>query len=243
MVAVALAVLAAGGPVRAEEPPAVVLELFTSEGCSSCPPAEELFDQLVGEPGAPVALEFHVNYWNKLGWTDPYSKPEWSQRQGRYAAVGGSEEIYTPQALVDGAHPCVGGDGEKVRRGLDAARAKAHDARVRLKVGTPAGGKLPVELEYDMSQKMEKPTLVVALTEDALESDVSGGENAGRKLSHQRVVRALVTPSTEESVGTHATHVDLPAAGAAAHLGVAAFLQDARMRIHGAAFARPANGK
>lgn len=225
-------------PLHAAPPPPVVIELFTSEGCSSCPPAEELFARLVDEPGV-IALGFHVDYWNKLGWTDPYSRPEWSRRQGRYSATFAANQVYTPQLVAGGVAECVGSDETKVRAAIAAARTAPSPARVTLVVAKPVAGKLPVAARYDTSGDIEvKPlALVVALFEDGLATEVRSGENAGQKLTHQRVVRHLVLPVLTGTAGQ--LELPLDPAWRVDRLGVAAFVQDARMRILGAAVARP----
>ncbi len=106
----------------------VVVELFTSEGCSSCPPADELLrrlEQAQGIAGADViALELHVDYWNRLGWADPFSAPQFSARQGDYADRFDNESVYTPQMVVDGQTEFPGGNQAKARTAIVAAAQK-----------------------------------------------------------------------------------------------------------------------
>ena len=107
-------------PARAAERP-IVVELFTSEGCSSCPPADALLGELATRPNV-LALSFHVDYWDRLGWKDPFSSPEATARQQHYARLLGLDTVYTPQIVVDGSWEAVGSDQAAVERALDQAR-------------------------------------------------------------------------------------------------------------------------
>src|SRR5262245_36103103 len=102
ILAAIVALVTAAAPIRADRP--VVVALFTSQGCATCPPADRLLTELgKTSPGRVVPLAYHVDYWNRLGWSDPFSKAEWSRRQEMYARAWRSERVYTPQAVVDGA--------------------------------------------------------------------------------------------------------------------------------------------
>lgn len=179
----------------------VLVELFTSEGCSSCPPADNALARLAQRQPVEgvelIALGFHVTYWDYLGWKDPYGSSEYGERQRRYALEGDENRVYTPQMVVDGVRSFVGGE--------DEARAQAAIAGKRPKV--PLG--LTARVEGDtvvVRVRTEKAPargleLWAALAEDGLSSDVKRGENAGRKLAHAAVVRTMVTlpaPKAEE---------------------------------------------
>jgi hypothetical protein len=174
---------AAQGP---EDRP-VLLELFSSEGCSSCPPADAVLRKLDVEQrvgGARViALEFHVDYWNQLGWTDPFSDPRWSERQRDYSRVFGRDGVYTPQLIVDGRDPFVGSDEARARKSIAAAAGHA-----RVSVGlSRAGSDLAVHVEGSKA----KLGLWLAVTERGLATTIPRGENAGLTVKHGPVVRAL----------------------------------------------------
>jgi len=170
----------------------VLVELFTSEGCSSCPPADALLAELSGPRGVPgaevVPLSLHVDYWNRLGWTDPFSSAAFSERQSSYAKGGG---IYTPQMVVDGGVELVGSDRTRARAAI-AAASRAPKVPLEVRVA-PSG---PSALTAQITAPPLPPggsgaDLFVALTEDGLVSDVARGENAGRRLPHAAVVRVL----------------------------------------------------
>jgi len=178
----------------------VLVELFTSEGCSSCPPADEVLMRLVQtQPvqGAQiVALSEHVDYWNRLGWKDPYSAALFTERQNSYARAFGNDDIYTPQMIVDGSVAFVGGSENKARDAI-AAAARLPKAVVEIKPGDKRDGRiLPLVIRVASSgafKANDEADAMLALTEDGLRSDVSRGENAGRTLGHTAVVRKLVT--------------------------------------------------
>jgi hypothetical protein len=171
-------------------PQPVIVELFTSEGCSSCPPADKLLAELVQkqpiDSAQIIPLAFHVDYWNKLGWTDRFSTPEFTQRQREYGQAMKLQSMYTPQMVVDGREEFVGSDGDAARKAVEQA-SHDHKAAVRL---TAEGNRIHVQVS-NLPSKQECDVLV-AITEDDLQSDVRRGENRGRKLSHVAVVRRLI---------------------------------------------------
>src|SRR5262245_8003370 len=195
----------AGMPVPSQHA-VVVAELFTSEGCSSCPPADEVLRQLVREPleGTVVlGLGEHVDYWDHLGWRDPFSSPVFSSRQSDYQRhVFGTATIYTPQIVVDGQFEAVGSNGPAVRRAIVtaatrpkavielAASADAERVTVRVHVTVPPG-----------VVGREHADAVVAVTQDHLTTDGRRGENSGRRLAHSAVVRSLTTVGSLQASG------------------------------------------
>jgi hypothetical protein len=186
----------AGGSRATGSPVPVLVELFTSEGCSSCPPADELLsrlDRTQPVPGAMViALSEHVDYWNRLGWTDPFSSPTFSRRQSEYADSKGSSDVYTPQMIVDGQTQFVGSNTSRAHQAI-AEAARNPKALVSLKVNATATGSLEVAVEVSGSpiSENEEADVVLAIVESDLRSNVSRGENAGRRLAHTAVVRSL----------------------------------------------------
>lgn len=184
--AVAMAAAAgSGAPVSADDSlqRPLLLELFTSQSCSSCPPADALLHELAGHPDL-LALEFHVDYWNELGWVDSYSSPAFTARQQQYAAVRGFQ-VYTPQLVVDGRSDVIGSNRRDVSATIDAVRrqAKAVPASVgrsgdivSISVGAGAGTGADVYLlSFDSRGRV----------------NIGGGENAGRTLGYTNVVRSM----------------------------------------------------
>jgi hypothetical protein len=169
----------------------VLVELFTSEGCSSCPPADELLARLDSTqfvPGAQaIVLSEHVTYWNQLGWRDPFSMDAMTDRQHHYAAQFGLDSVYTPQVVVDGAAQIVGSDSGAMSR--QVARA-AEKPKTEIKI---EDAKWQGETIQFAVRAMEPSggVLLVALAADATQTLVSRGENAGRTLHHVAVVRVL----------------------------------------------------
>ncbi len=178
----------------------VLVELFTSEGCSSCPPADTLLRDLIAtQPVAGafiIGLSEHVDYWNRLGWTDPFSDRAFSARQSAYAASAKSSEVYTPQMVVDGRASFVGSDRTRAIAEITAAAAR-HKADVALQ--WTETGELDVRLAPG-SVKAETPVWV-SISEDGLTVRVVRGENAARTLTHDAVVRQLSQAGRADRTG------------------------------------------
>jgi len=167
-----------------------VVELFTSQGCSSCPPADALLANLHGgDHGAILALSFHVDYWNYLGWKDPYSHKAYTRHQRKYAKQIGVG-VYTPQMVVNGKWAFVGSDrGEAIKQ---IAKTKPAQMQLQLTVKPAEEGGLPVS--YRVEGRTKKRLAVnLALVSPVLENRVSRGENRGRSLGHRNVVRHFQT--------------------------------------------------
>jgi hypothetical protein len=231
-----------GGSPVAPPRTAVLIELFTSEGCSSCPPADALLTRLLADQPLDgvqiIPLEFHVDYWDRLGWKDPFSSAGFTRRQQDYSKVFGEDRVYTPQLVVDGAAEVAGSDEPKV---MDAIRKAATGTHLPLRVSASLRGdalRLTVESPAAPSG-LEKTDIVVALVEDGLSSSVRRGENVGRTLKHSAVVRrqqAIAALEPEAFVGEGEWRVN--AAWQRAQLRVVAFLQGQKTRrIYGAASA------
>jgi hypothetical protein len=168
----------------------VLVELFTSEGCSDCPPADALLAQLdTGQsvPGAQaIVLSEHVTYWNHLGWRDPFSLDAIDQRQQNYARQFSLSSVYTPQIVVDGAAELVGSDAGKLNRAVTHAASAPKPALTIADAHRIGDG----SVEFTV-RSSTKATLMAALAENATRSEVAHGENAGRTLHHVAVVRVL----------------------------------------------------
>jgi hypothetical protein len=205
LVTVALACLAAcrSGPaslpeVHADErptedaPAVAVVELFTSEGCSSCPPADELLGE-IAEASAPgtFVLAFHVDYWDDLGWRDPFASPSYSDRQQTYAYALGVRGLYTPQMIVNGSEEFIGSDRDRARAAVGQALATPASVRLTLRPRWTAGDAATVD--YEVSRTPQAASLYVAVVQRHATTPVLRGENAGKTLRHASVVRSLAT--------------------------------------------------
>jgi hypothetical protein len=224
----------------------VVVELFTSEGCSSCPPADALLQQLDRQqPVAAaeiIALEEHVDYWNHEGWNDPFSSSEWTLRQQDYAAVF-KNDVYTPELVLNGRQ-FVGGDSRKAESEIEKAAHSAQTA-VAITSGSPQGkgaqrftvsvGKLARNTPGDVAE------VWLAVTEDGLHSSVSLGENAGRVLHHIATLRSLQKIGVANANGAPVSFAGDPVVKFNSHwerenLHVTVFVQEKKTRgILGAA--------
>lgn len=172
----------------------VLVELFTSQGCSSCPPADTLLRELADDPDLPViALSFHVDYWNYIGWEDPFSSAEWSARQRRYAHARGVDRVYTPQLLFDGVDHSVGRNASRSRAAIGHA---AKDEKIQLVVEARQAGSEVVVTAESSAGTSPDATILVALVQDDATTSVRSGENARRTLHNAFIVRAL-TPCPE----------------------------------------------
>jgi hypothetical protein len=225
----------------------VVVELFTAEGCSSCPPADVLLQKLQEQQpvtGAQIiALEEHVDYWNQDGWVDPFSSPEWTQRQQAYVSLV-KKDAYTPELVVDGSSQFVGNNPHAAVLEIEKA-ARAEKTEVTISAGKPeeknsqsftvSVGKLVGNASGDTAE------IWVAVTEDGLHSDVSRGENAGHVLHHTATLRSLhkigVADASGASVSfTGDTQVKLNSHWDMKNVHVVAFVQEKKSReILGAA--------
>lgn len=181
----------------------VLVELFTSEGCSSCPPADALVARLVQSqpvPGAEIiVLKEHVDYWNRSDWRDRFSSPQFTSRQHRYADFFGADTVYTPQMVVDGAVEFV---GSNERRALAAVSSAAKSPKPALQLQL-----IPSTTSDDAALRISLPSsptgspgdtaeLFLALTEGGITSEIRGGENVGRTILHEAVVRRLESVTT-----------------------------------------------
>ncbi len=176
-------------PPKAKSP--VLVELFTSEGCSSCPPADKSLIYLnEKQPFAQadvITLSMHVDYWNRLGWTDKFSAAQFSERQGFYSDSFNLDGVYTPQMVVDGRFQFVGGSLDETRKAVGEA-LKTLKADVEL---TVSENKLKVKISNLPGHSASNVFLAIA--EDNLSTAVKNGENGGKTLNHASVVRELKT--------------------------------------------------
>jgi hypothetical protein len=225
----------------------VVVELFTSEGCSSCPPADALLARLAAQPPAAnvrvIALEEHVDYWNDLGWSDPFSSSEWTARQYAYAGPLGNGNPYTPQMVVDGSAEFVGSRTQLAVKSIAEAAARTKTT-VTLTQGTANKSGTENFLvqvgKLTPNAKGGSAEVWLAITETGLHSAVTAGENAGHDVRHAAIVRSLrkigeANPGGELAFSGEAS-IPLRAGWKPENLRAVAFVQEKKSkRIVGAA--------
>jgi hypothetical protein len=198
---ICLSLFAAESP-RMSNPTPILIELFTSEGCSSCPPADTLLKQFDMQPVTGtqlIVLSEHVDYWNQIGWKDPYSSRFFSDRQSMYAQRMGSDSVYTPQMIVDGTREFVGSDGHEAQQAIAKARTaeKLPITLSNLALTTPGAlhGRIEIDaLPESLHVHSADMFIVVALNHG--ESQVLRGENEGRRLQHVAVVQSITKIGT-----------------------------------------------
>ncbi len=225
--------LAQGGTARTE-PTLVLAELFTSEGCSSCPPADHLLETLAKEQPVNgvyvVALSEHVTYWDHQGWKDPFGSNQFTNRQTAYGRQFNLESIYTPQLIIDGVSQFVGSDAPRIQKALTESgrvpkpkmtvAATWKDGEISMTASGPgvdAIGAAGAELWW-------------AVAEDDLVVDVKRGENASRTLHHSGVVRLLRSSAVEKGAGRTGIVLPFTSEAKREHLRVVAFAQSKKTR-------------
>ena len=212
--------------------PVAVVELFTSEGCSSCPAAEQLLSTISAEndkKDLPLfTLAYHVDYWDRLGWRDSFSSKQFTARQYQYAEAIGSQRVYTPQAIVNGISEMVGSDADKLRPAITTAlqtptaTAVAHLSAIRTGAHT-------ISLDYSLTgdyAHCEVHAAVVALLETTA---VRKGENSGRTLRHSHVVRQLLSQPATATGQLQFTNGPIPAVGNTAIMVFVQQLNDSKI--------------
>lgn len=201
-----------------------VLELFTSEGCSSCPPADELLGEIQNEnkDGQVYVLSYHVDYWDRQGWKDIFGNPEYTKRQYDYAKWLGKEPVYTPQVVVNGTKDYIGSDEFTIRNAISSALSKPAAAELALKT-TPVNNKLNVN--YNVNGISKNSRLLLAVVQKSAKSNVKRGENANRVLSHYQIVKELHSVALKNN-GNGTTALTMPKDFTAKDFEVIGFVQD-----------------
>jgi hypothetical protein len=214
----------------------VLVELFTSEGCSSCPPADTVLaglERTQSVSGARIVpLGLHVDYWDGIGWPDPFSSAQATQRQRAYSPLGSGS--YTPQAVVDGRAETIGSRKAMVEQAIAEAAKRPH-ASIGIKVSPRTDPASPVDVMLEIgalpSGSASDAEVLVALTQNAVRVDVKRGENAGKVLEHTAVARQLVVAGpTPATGGSLKASLKLPSGVATKELRVVAFVQERASR-------------
>jgi len=214
----------------------VLVELFTSEGCSSCPPADvvlaalERIQPVAGARVVPLGL--HVDYWDRLGWTDPFSMPRATERQRAYAPLGSGS--YTPQAVIDGRAETVGSRRGAIEQAISEASKRPH-AAIAIDLAPRASESAPFEITLRIGQlpagSASDAEAVVALTQNVVRVEVKRGENGGSTLEHNAIARELVIAGAVQGAGgTLKTTIKVPLGVTGKDLRIVAFVQERAAR-------------
>lgn len=209
----------------------VLVELFTAEGCSSCPPADLLLGRLEREQPVPAAniivLEEHVDYWENGGWHDRFSSSQYTQRQKSYASLLKIENVYTPEMVVDGSVQFLGNDPAKALHSITEA---ARTPKIALSVTAPVldGNHIGFCVSATSASPLPKGDLYAVLVDNTASTDVHGGENKGRHLDHVSVVRSLQRIGKLEKIGSgpQVFQIKVPSDANLADMSLIVFAQD-----------------
>lgn len=175
-----------------------ILELFTSEGCSSCPPADRLLPQLAASNSNIIPLSFHVDYWDRLGWRDPFSNSKFTDRQRLYASQFHLESIYTPQLIINGEYELVGSN--RVTANTDINKALNKKPAVQITIDEVKREKDKLLVSCSLQGDLQQTEFQAALVQKHAEIKVNAGENSGAKLSHTNVVRSFLQERASEKM-------------------------------------------
>lgn len=218
--------------------PIAVIELFTSQGCSSCPSADRLLAQTIKEAKKDsrkiFALSFHVDYWNRLGWADPFSAKEYSQRQSAYANQLNLESVYTPQMIVNGSRAFVGSNENDLKDALKKSLSTLPTAAFKT-LTLNQQNNIPPQVKFSLDGIFAGCNINFALVSLSETTSIKRGENGGLKLTNENVVRQFISiPATAEGVVNFKAS-PLPSGN---NMAIVAYLQQNKnMKIIGAAMA------
>ena len=202
----------------------IVLELFTSQGCSSCPPADRLLGKYANDENV-IALSFHVDYWDRLGWKDPFSNTAFSQRQKDYAKVFKSGSIYTPQLIINGEREMIGSDADKISKALEVTAKQAPISNIN--IDSVQVGNNKATINYTIRGSEKNVNLNIALVQTEVTTSIKAGENSGLNLTNYNVVRYFTSiPSIID--GTNIATINLPQGAEKKDYSVVAFLQNSQ---------------
>jgi hypothetical protein len=191
---------------------AVLVELFTSEGCSSCPPADALLRKVDGKYTDSgqliVGVSEHVTYWNDLGWTDPFSSEAYTERQSAYGQRFHLDSVYTPQMVINGEEQIVGSDSSGLLRAIRKEEQEPH-VDIRIASASLSGSTLSIDFSVSGSIPGRGAEIYAILADDAASSNVLRGENSGRTLSHVSVARTITRVASIQTATERTIHLPL----------------------------------
>jgi len=202
-----------------------LVELYTSEGCSSCPPADRWLSKLAasGDPRV-VPLAFHVSYWDYIGWKDRFADPRYTERQADLARARGTSMVYTPQVLIGGGDSRKWSDARAVEEALASIASRPATARITLASSAAASSGIEGTASMELLNGGKDAVLFVALTQDGLSSRVTAGENRGERLEHRAVARGFTTQPGASVAFRFPSQPDWDLA----RMSLVAFVQDGR---------------
>jgi hypothetical protein len=200
----------------------VLIELFTSQGCSSCPSADRLLGSYANRNDV-AALSFHVDYWNRLGWKDPFSNPQFSQRQNFYASAFKASGVYTPQVIINGEREMVGSDKNKIDRTINELQKQQSSSQIIIDEIKIDNNK--VSVIYSVSGKVPNSAINVALVQNKILTSIKSGENKGLMLTNYNVVRNFKTINSF-STEKNTTMMDMVSGIDKKEFSLVMFLQD-----------------
>jgi hypothetical protein len=200
-----------------------LIELFTSEGCSSCPPADEALEEIQKKYNGKdvLVLGYHVDYWNKLGWNDIFSDGSFTQRQEYYSNIFRLNNIYTPQVVVNGKKEFLGSDKSKLISSIDEQLSERSAVSIKLNAIQNAEGKIDVHYSAEGTDAKKEQAILVLIQKMGI-SEIKKGENKGRTLHHINIVRSIFYLPLKETT----TNFTLPAGLQKEDVFVAGFIQD-----------------
>lgn len=201
----------------------VLMELFTSQGCSSCPLADEILGEYARKNNNRIIpIAFHVDYWNRLGWIDSFSNAAYSQRQRDYGEKFSLGSIYTPQLVINGKKQLVGSDGNRIA--VIVNEMLGESAAVKIKMMTVAVEENTVQVKYEINTLLSNSTINAGLIQKNSKTSVRGGENRGAKLNNYNVVRDFKSKALSGVTGIFS--MQLPPGAVASDYMIVLFLQD-----------------
>ncbi len=238
LVVIAVNTLSISSKCAAQFEPVAVLELFSSQGCSSCPPADKLLSKTITDAKADgkkiFALEFHVDYWNSLGWADPFSAKAFTERQDEYASVMGLSSVYTPQMIVNGSREFVGSREDELNDALSESLHEKATAGFKTLTATFEEGK-PPRVHYSLEGDYAGCKINFALVSLSETTSIKRGENGGRTLMYENVVRQFISEQASTSGEVSFTSSPLPEKH---NMAIIAYVQRSKdLKIIGAALA------
>lgn len=206
---------AANSTQMPDNPGIIVVELFTSEGCSSCPPADALLRQINGTRTASgqliVGISEHVTYWNSLGWLDPFSSALFTERQNAYAEAFHLEGVYTPQIVINGTEQIVGSDRAALARAIKNQEKTLSPVSLRILSTTVTGNSLQVRFLAANNGDAHNVEILALIVDESDKSNVLRGENSGRTLEHVSVARLIQPIAKLHSAPEQQVQIALPA--------------------------------